>query len=106
MTTGTLFGRFITAQTAQLGDDEVKATLAALDARMAREAAGALAGMTAQIREAFEAAHDMQDLAERLSKLKLNDEDFAQAMTRGMALANLAGQAALMDELRPLAKKG
>ena len=106
VTTGTLFGRFITAQTAQLGDDEVKATLAALDARMAREAAGALAGMTAQIREAFEAAHDMQDLAERLSKLKLNDEDFAQAMTRGMALANLAGQAALMDELRPLAKKG
>jgi dTDP-4-amino-4,6-dideoxygalactose transaminase len=48
----------------------------------------------------------MQDLAERLSRMKLDDEEFAQAMTRGMVLANLAGQAALMDELKPLAKKG
>ncbi len=106
MSTGALFGRFISAQTEQLGDDEVKATLAALDARMAREAAGALAGMSAQIHAQFVAARDMQDLAERLTRLKLDDNEFAQAMTRGMVLANLAGQAALMDELRPLGKKG
>ena len=103
MTGGKLFGRLIAAQTVQ-ADDQVKAVLAALDARMTREAAGALAGMTAQVRQAFEAAEDMADLSKRLAGLKLDDDAFAEAMTRGMALANLAGQAAFMDEMLPYAK--
>jgi phage gp29-like protein len=104
--TGALFGRLVASHSAQMGDDEVKATLAALDARVAREAAGALGGMSAEIHAEFLAAHDMTDLAHRLTKLKLDDEQFAEAMARGMALANLAGQAALMDELRPLGRQG
>lgn len=103
-TAGKLFGRLLAAQTARGGDDEVKAVLAALDARMARDAAGALGGMTAQVRAAYEAADDLQDLAHRLAALQLDNTAFAEAMTQGMALANLAGQAALLDEMLPYGK--
>ena len=73
--------------------------LDALNARLAEDAAGALHGLTGTVRHAFESASDMRDLAHRLHALKLNSDDFAEAMARGMALANLAGQAELADEL-------
>lgn len=72
----------------------------ALTARLARDAEGALAGLTAQIRAEFDAATDMRDLFDRLQRLELDAELFAEAMTRGLVLAHLVGQAALMDELR------
>ncbi len=68
--------------------------------RLAADAAGALAGMTAVVRQAFEDATDLPDLAARIHKLKLPDADFAEAMARGMALAQMVGQASLVDELR------
>jgi hypothetical protein len=70
----------------------------ALTARVAADAAGALAGMTGAVRHAFDQAHDMRDLAHRLAALRLPDHAFAEAMARGMALAHLAGQAELLHE--------
>ena len=74
--------------------------IAALSDRLAREAAGALGGMTAELHAAFDGATDLHDLARRVHALKLSPDAFAEAMARGMALAHLVGQAALMDELR------
>jgi hypothetical protein len=68
--------------------------------RLADDAAGALAGMTETIRAAFEAASDMTDLSHRLQRLQLPQAEFAEAMTRGAALAQLVGQASLVAELR------
>ena len=67
--------------------------------RLARDASGALAGLTDQVREALEGAVDLHDAARRLADLDLDKDAFVVAMTRGMALAHLAGQAALVDEL-------
>jgi hypothetical protein len=72
----------------------------ALTERLAEDAQGALAGLAAPIRQAFEEATDMQDLARRLSLLQLDPRALAEAMGRGLALAHLVGQAALLDELR------
>ncbi|WP_332117257.1 DUF935 domain-containing protein [Azorhizobium caulinodans] len=71
----------------------------ALSRRVAEEAAGALAGLTEEIRRAFDEASDMQDLAARLERMQLDPAAFAEAMQRGMALAFLTGQAALLDGL-------
>ena len=70
-----------------------------MTSRLAAEAHGALAGMTSALRAEFEAATDMADLLRRVRALKLDPEAFAEAMQRGMALAELVGQAAVVDEL-------
>lgn len=67
--------------------------------RLAADAAGALAGMTDQVRHVIETATDMRDLAHRMHSLKLPADAFAEAMARGMALAELAGEASLLAEL-------
>jgi phage gp29-like protein len=67
--------------------------------RLAQDAAGAMGGLTAEIRAAFDAAADLPDLADRLSRLSLDPKALADAMGRGLALAHLAGRAALLDEL-------
>jgi phage gp29-like protein len=69
--------------------------------RLSDDAAGALAGLIAPVRHAFEAATSMQDLAHRLAALDLDVEAFAEAMARGMALANLVGQAEMAETLHP-----
>lgn len=78
-------------------DDEL---MEAMTARLAREAAGALGGMTAVIQAEFDAATDMRDLADRLYRLNLSPDAFAEAMSRGIALAHMAGQASIIDEIR------
>ena len=72
----------------------------ALTARLADDAQAALHGMTAAVQVAFQNATDMRDLAHRLHEMNLPHADFAEAMARGMALAELVGQASLVDELR------
>jgi phage gp29-like protein len=72
----------------------------ALTDRVARDAAGALAGLTDAVRAEIEAASDMQDLARRLAGMKLDPVQLAEAMGRGLALAHLVGEAAMLDELR------
>ncbi|OYV40404.1 MAG: hypothetical protein B7Z80_04575 [Rhodospirillales bacterium 20-64-7] len=89
-----LFGRLLASHTPQAEN-----VLEALEARLAAEAGRAMGSMTAQVQAAFHAATDMADLADRLAKLKLDASEFQTAMMQGMALANLAGQAALLDEI-------
>lgn len=68
-----------------------------LTARMERDAAGAMSGLVEEVRKAIEEASDLRDAAERLAKLDLDPDALADAMARGMALAHLAGQAAMVD---------
>ncbi len=68
--------------------------------RLAQDAAGAMAGMTDELRAVFEQATDLHDLAHRVAGLKLDSTAFADAMARGMALSNLVGQASLVESLR------
>lgn len=70
-----------------------------LTEQLAADAAGAMAGLTAEIRAAFEAATDMPDLAQRLALMQLDPKALAEAMGRGLALANMAGRAALLEEI-------
>ncbi|WP_100965347.1 DUF935 domain-containing protein [Bosea sp. FBZP-16] len=67
--------------------------------RLAQDAAGALAGLTGAVKEAFDAAADLADLADRLARLELDPEQLAQAMGRAIALSHLTGRAALLDEI-------
>lgn len=71
----------------------------ALTDSLAQDAAGAMAGLTAQIRAAFDQASDLADLADRLSRMNLDSKALADAMGRGLALAHLSGRAALLDEI-------
>jgi len=95
MRPGALLGRLITLQS-----EAPPEVVEQLTERLAEDAAGALAGMTTEVRHCFEQATDMHDLAMRVSQLKLDPRAFADAMSRGLALAELVGQAALVDELR------
>lgn len=70
-----------------------------LVARLATDAAGAMHGLTGQVRDAFHQARDMHDLMRRLVALKLKPDELGQALARGMALAELVGQAAVAQEL-------
>jgi phage gp29-like protein len=75
------------------------ALIEAMSERLARDAAGALGGLTDAVRAQFEAASDMQDLAHRLHRLRLPQKEYAEAMARGMALAQMVGQASVVAEL-------
>lgn len=70
-----------------------------LGERLAQDAAGAMAGLTGKVKEAFDAASDLADLAEHLARLELDPEQLAQAMGRAIALSHLTGRAALLDEI-------
>lgn len=72
----------------------------ALVAKLEDEAAGAMEGMIEEVRQAAMQASDLHDLAGRLATLQLSPDALAEAMARGMALAHLAGQAALIDDIR------
>ncbi len=100
---GALLGRFVAMHAAQGGGlkTEMPAVFDALSAQISAEATGALEGMTEQLRAVMMSATDLADFAAKLAPLKLDDAAFEAAMARGMALAHLAGQAALLDELQP-----
>lgn len=67
--------------------------------RLQDDAAGALAGLTDEIRTVLMQAETLADAADQLSRMKLSPDALSQAMARGMALAHLAGQAALIDDI-------
>jgi phage gp29-like protein len=73
--------------------------VAAMSARLAEDASGALAGLTGDVRAVFDAADSLEDLQARLRRLKLPTGAYAEAMARGMALAQLVGQASVVAEL-------
>lgn len=80
--------------------EETDTIVEQLTQRIEHDAAGAMTGLTDEIRNILENAIDLSDAAEKLAKLDLAPEALAVAMARGMALSHLAGQAALVDELR------
>ena len=90
------FLRRVVTLTATLPEREMDALIA----RLARDAAGAMHGLTEPVRAAFAAADSMHDLARRLHRLKLPAKALAEAMSRGMALAHLVGQATVIEETR------
>ncbi len=67
--------------------------------RLQDDAAGALAGLTEDIRTVLMSAETIADAADQLARMKLSPDELSQAMARGMALAHLAGQAALIDDI-------
>ena len=73
--------------------------VARMSEQLAADTEGALAGLTDQVRAVIEAAHDLPDLLHRLDRLELDPEAFTLALQRGLAVAHLAGQAALLDEI-------
>jgi phage gp29-like protein len=83
----------------QLASQQDPDLVEALARRTALDAAGALGGMTAEIRAVFDQASSLEDAKERLDKLSLDPKAFAEAMARGIALADLAGRAALFEDL-------
>jgi phage gp29-like protein len=74
-------------------------TVANLTQRLGEEAAGALHGLTEEVRTAFMTARGLDDLKDRLHGLKLDRADYGEAMARGLALAHLVGQAELLEEI-------
>ena len=70
-----------------------------LSIRLGQDAAGALGGMGDVIRKELMAASDLHDAASRLARLNLSSDELSDAMARGMALAHLAGQASLIDDI-------
>ena len=67
--------------------------------RLEEDAAGALAGLTSEIREVLEKSETLAEAAAKLARMELSPDQLSDAMARGMALAHLAGQAALFDDL-------
>lgn len=90
------FDRLFTSRHASSAADPVDL----LTSRLEQDAAGALGGMLDEVRKAIEQASDLRDAADRLSKLNLSSDQLAEAMARGMALAHLAGQAAMVDAIK------
>ncbi len=72
----------------------------ALTDRLALDAQGALAGVIDQVRVELQAASDLADFGRRLAGLQLDPEALAVVLGRGMAIAHLAGQASVLDELQ------
>ncbi len=97
---GGLLGRLMTTHA-----PAVMPVMEALEDRLHREAGAALATMTAKVRQCMEQVVEegggLTDFMERLHKLELDEKAFAVAMAQGMTLAHLAGQAELLDELKP-----
>lgn len=69
---------------------------------LALDAQGALAGLTEQVREVMMSAESYEDLSGRLTGLGLDQRQMGHVMGRALALAHLVGQAAVLDELRPI----
>ncbi|MFT8515613.1 MAG: DUF935 family protein [Acetobacter persici] len=68
--------------------------------RLAREAQKPLEKMTGAVQREFEQATSEQDLRDRLDALSLSDEEFAQVMENYMTLAELAGEAMMLESMK------
>lgn len=88
---------FATSRHARASDSD--ALITQLTDRLEEDAAEAMDGLIDEVRLALNQATDLRDAATRLAGLKLAPDQLAEAMARGMAIAHLAGQAALIEEL-------
>jgi len=90
-----ILGRVLTRHTAANGPTIVQA----LSDRTTLDASAAMGKMIAPAREAFEAADSVPDLEARLAKLNLPSDQLAEVMANAMIVAELAGEATVLDEL-------
>ncbi|KAA6204513.1 MAG: DUF935 family protein [Candidatus Tokpelaia sp.] len=67
--------------------------------RAENDTAAAMTGLTEKIRQVLLTATDLRDAADRLAALQLSPAELSNAMARSMALAHLAGQAAMIDDI-------
>ncbi|MDL2401262.1 DUF935 domain-containing protein [Rhizobium mayense] len=92
-----MMDRLFTSRNARQTPDDM---IAAMNDRLNREAADAMDGMIDEVRQAVTGAKDLRDAADRLAKLQLAPDALAEAMAKGMTLAHLVGQAALLDDIK------
>lgn len=88
--------RLLAARMARADQD---ALVDRLTRRLEEETAGTMAGLTGEIRAVLEEATDMADAARQLAGLNLSPDALADAMARGMALAEITGRASLLDDI-------
>jgi len=75
------------------------AVIEKLQERLEDETAGAMAGLSDEIRVIFEESETLEEVVVRLEELRLDPSELSKMMARGLALSHLAGQAALIDEI-------
>lgn len=91
----------VTRRIASLHASEPEAdVMQALTDRLALDAQGALGGLVDRVQAELQAATDLVDFGRRLAALDLDPAALAEVIGRGMAIAHLAGQAAVLDELQ------
>jgi phage gp29-like protein len=91
-----MFDRLFDGTHARQTPDEI---VDSLTERLEQDAAGAMSGMIDEVKAVLMSATDLRDAAERLAALDLSADELTEAMARGMALAHLAGQASLLDDI-------
>ena len=74
--------------------------LDALSRSLGRSAQGGLQRMSDAVQEAVLTASSYQELEEKLQKLNLPEEAFAEAMAEGLAVGHMAGQAAMLARMQ------
>ncbi|GBQ19897.1 Mu-like prophage protein gp29 [Gluconacetobacter sacchari DSM 12717] len=79
--------------------DDVPAIVTELTDSVARDAQDALGGMVEPVRTAMMHAVDLKDLSARLADMHLPDSAFAEAMARGMMVANLIGEYEILEQM-------
>jgi phage gp29-like protein len=89
-------GRLASLHTSQPEADVMQA----LTDRLALDAQGALGGMVGAIEAELNASTDLADFGRRLAALQLDPTALAEVLGRSMAIAHLAGQASVLDELQ------
>lgn len=71
-----------------------------LTERLEEEATGAMDGMIEEVRSILFQAKDLKDAAARLTALDMSADELTETMAQAMTVAHLAGQAALLDDLK------
>ena len=79
---------------------QAPAALEALLSRLSQDAQGALSGLLEVVQVEFQQAQDLPDLARRLAALNLPPDELARVLGRGLALANLVGQAQVIEDMQ------
>ena len=67
--------------------------------RLGRDAMAGLSQMTEAVRDVVETSTSLEDMKDRLESLKLPDAEFADAMATGIAIAQMAGQAQMLQQM-------
>lgn len=84
----------------QRQDAESDELIQKLTEKAENDTAAAMSGLTEEVRQVLLTATDLADAADRLAALPLSPAELSNAMAQSMALAHLAGQAAMIDDIK------